>query len=42
VLGAPGKIIRQLTDADIRMLEISGKAYVENGRMFRQKLKGVG
>ena len=42
VLGAPGKIIRQLTEADIRMLEISGKAYVEKGRMFRQKLRVVG
>jgi carbonic anhydrase/acetyltransferase-like protein (isoleucine patch superfamily) len=42
VLGAPGKIIRQLTDADIRMLEMSGKAYVEKGRMFRQKLRVIG
>jgi carbonic anhydrase/acetyltransferase-like protein (isoleucine patch superfamily) len=39
VLGAPGKVVRQLTDDEIRGLEISAAHYVENARRFRQALK---
>lgn len=42
VLGAPGKIVRELKDDDKRVLEMSGKAYAAKGRMFREKLKQVG
>ncbi|MEN3950297.1 gamma carbonic anhydrase family protein [Iodidimonas sp. SYSU 1G8] len=42
VLGAPGKIVRELNEEDIRMLEMSGRSYAEKGRMFRKSLKVVG
>ena len=42
VLGAPGKVVRQLGEDDFRMLEISAKAYADKGRKFRQSLKVVG
>ncbi|HBB55550.1 MAG TPA: gamma carbonic anhydrase family protein [Hyphomonadaceae bacterium] len=38
VVGAPGKIIREVTDADIAMLRASAAHYVENGRRYRQGL----
>lgn len=42
VLGAPGKVVRQLTDDDFRMLEFSARMYAEKGRKFRETLKVVG
>ncbi|MEN3973512.1 gamma carbonic anhydrase family protein [Emcibacter sp. SYSU 3D8] len=42
VLGAPGRIVRELTEADIRQLEKSGQGYAAKGRMYREKLKPVG
>jgi carbonic anhydrase/acetyltransferase-like protein (isoleucine patch superfamily) len=38
VLGAPGRVVRQLTDAQIAMLRISADVYVKNYRRFRQTL----
>jgi carbonic anhydrase/acetyltransferase-like protein (isoleucine patch superfamily) len=42
VLGAPGKVVRELTDDDKRMLEMSAKGYAAKARLFRQSLKPVG
>jgi carbonic anhydrase/acetyltransferase-like protein (isoleucine patch superfamily) len=39
VLGAPGKVVRPLTEDEIRMLEVSGKAYAAKGRLFRNSLR---
>jgi len=38
VMGSPGKIVRQVTDTERRVLEASGAHYVENARRFRQQL----
>ncbi len=41
VIGSPGRIVRQVSDADIRMIEDSARFYVENSRIFKAKLLGV-
>jgi carbonic anhydrase/acetyltransferase-like protein (isoleucine patch superfamily) len=38
VLGAPGRVMRQVTDAQRLMLEGSALHYVENARRFRREL----
>ncbi|MFT7595586.1 MAG: carbonic anhydrase/acetyltransferase-like protein (isoleucine patch superfamily) [Paracoccaceae bacterium] len=42
VMGAPGKVVRQLDDAAIAMLEGSALHYQGNMRRFRDTLKVVG
>lgn len=42
VMGSPGRIVRQVTDIDIKLIEAAAKHYIENGRMFREMLKVVG
>lgn len=39
VMGAPGKVVRQLTEAEIAGLKMRAEHYVENGRRFRNGLK---
>lgn len=39
VMGAPGKIVRQLSEEQIASLTESASHYAENGRRFRQGLK---
>ena len=39
VLGAPGKVVRQLTEAEIQGMQIGAAHYVENARRFRAGLK---
>lgn len=41
VMGSPGKIVRQVTETDIKIIEAAAKFYVENSRKFRSKLLGV-
>lgn len=41
VLGAPGRVMRQLTDAQIAMLKISADVYVKNYRRFRENLSEI-
>lgn len=41
VVGAPGKIIRTLTDAQIAMLKMSAAIYVKNAARFRTDLKAL-
>lgn len=38
VVGAPGRVVRQLTDEQIESLKKSSSGYVENGRLFRKGL----
>lgn len=39
VLGAPGKVVRSLNDADRAMLRRGAQSYVENSRRFRAGLR---
>lgn len=39
VIGSPGKIKRELGDAQKKMLELSAAHYVRNGQKFRSQLK---
>lgn len=38
VVGSPGRVVRQLTDEQIKMLEASAAHYADNGRRYRQGL----
>ena len=38
VMGSPGKIVRQVTEAERRVLEGSAAHYVANGRRYREQL----
>ncbi|HKP61387.1 MAG TPA: gamma carbonic anhydrase family protein [Polyangiales bacterium] len=42
VMGSPGKIVRQVTDAERLVLEGSALHYVENARRFREQLSVLG
>lgn len=42
VIGAPGRIVRQLTEQQIAMLKMSSAVYVQNYRRFQSTLKPVG
>ncbi len=42
VLGAPGKIVRQLDDATVQSLQASAIHYQENMRRFKLEMKPVG
>ncbi len=39
VVGAPGRVVRQLDEAQIAQLRRSSAGYVENGRRFREGLQ---
>jgi carbonic anhydrase/acetyltransferase-like protein (isoleucine patch superfamily) len=39
VMGAPGKIVRQVTDRDLAMMRHACEHYIERGREYRQLLK---
>ncbi len=41
VMGSPGKIIREITDVEIKIIEGSAKHYVENGRRFKLNLVDI-
>jgi len=41
VMGSPGKIVRQVTEAERRVLEASAAHYVENARRFRTQLTQI-
>ena len=41
VMGSPGKVVRDLTDAQIQMLEMSALHYVENWKRYKAGLKRV-
>ncbi|AZU62037.1 gamma carbonic anhydrase family protein [Neobacillus mesonae] len=39
VLGSPGKVVRELTDKDLQMLQMSSESYVQKGKEYREILK---
>jgi carbonic anhydrase/acetyltransferase-like protein (isoleucine patch superfamily) len=39
VVGAPGRVVRQLSEAEQRMLEASAAHYVQNAQRYRQQLR---
>jgi carbonic anhydrase/acetyltransferase-like protein (isoleucine patch superfamily) len=39
IVGAPGRVVRQLTEQQIAMLKISAEVYVQNYKRFRDDLK---
>lgn len=39
VLGSPGKVVRQLTEADIANLRRAAESYVERSQRFRERLQ---
>jgi len=39
VMGSPGKVVRQLTEAQMAMLQVSARHYVENARRYARDLK---
>ena len=41
IVGSPGKVVRELSDAEIVRLEQSAAHYVENARRFREQLVGI-
>ena len=41
VMGAPGKVVRELDDKAIQMLEASARHYQDNMRTFRDQLKAI-
>jgi carbonic anhydrase/acetyltransferase-like protein (isoleucine patch superfamily) len=41
VIGSPGRVVRQLSDTDVRMLEGSAAHYVTNARRYRERLEVV-
>ena len=41
VMGAPGKIIKQVSEPQIQMLQMSAQVYVDNWKRFKNGLKPV-
>lgn len=42
VMGAPGKVVRELTDAEVQMLRLSALHYVENWKRYARDLRPSG
>ncbi|HUF19255.1 MAG TPA: gamma carbonic anhydrase family protein [Burkholderiales bacterium] len=39
VVGAPGKVVRQLTDEEVKMLQWNAEHYVQNYKRYQKQLK---
>jgi carbonic anhydrase/acetyltransferase-like protein (isoleucine patch superfamily) len=39
VLGSPGKVVRELTEKDLQMLQYSSENYVQKGKEYKETLK---
>ncbi|HEY5800687.1 MAG TPA: gamma carbonic anhydrase family protein [Burkholderiaceae bacterium] len=42
IVGAPAKVVRQLTAEDVARLKGSADSYVQRGRLFKSQLKKIG
>ena len=42
ILGAPAKVVRELTEADLKNLASAADSYVQRGGLFRDELERVG
>jgi carbonic anhydrase/acetyltransferase-like protein (isoleucine patch superfamily) len=38
VMGSPGKIVREISEPEIKIIEASAKYYIENGKRFKANL----
>jgi carbonic anhydrase/acetyltransferase-like protein (isoleucine patch superfamily) len=41
IVGTPGRVVRDITDAEVARLEESARHYVENAWRFRQELENI-
>jgi carbonic anhydrase/acetyltransferase-like protein (isoleucine patch superfamily) len=41
VLGVPGKVVREATEADLRYIRHAAQHYVEAGKQYRERAKGL-
>ncbi len=41
ILGAPAKVVRELTEPEMKMIELSALHYMENARRFSDSLRAV-
>lgn len=41
IVGTPGRVVRDITDAEVARLEESARHYVENARRFRRELENI-
>ena len=41
VMGAPGRVVRQISDAEVHVLEGSAAHYVENAKRYRKELRAL-
>jgi carbonic anhydrase/acetyltransferase-like protein (isoleucine patch superfamily) len=39
VVGSPGKVVRQLTEKDLELIQLSIETYVEKGRLYKESIK---
>ncbi len=39
VMGSPGKVVRELTEKDLRMIQMSIEVYVQKGKEYKEILK---
>jgi carbonic anhydrase/acetyltransferase-like protein (isoleucine patch superfamily) len=39
VMGTPGKVVREVTERDLAMIEAISKHYIERGRQYRRELQ---
>ncbi|MFC0522717.1 gamma carbonic anhydrase family protein [Pontibacillus salicampi] len=39
ILGSPGKVVRELTEEDLSLIQMSIDSYVQKGREFKEQLK---
>jgi len=42
ILGAPAKVVREVTDDNIERMRMDTLAYVHRGAMYKEKLKRIG
>jgi carbonic anhydrase/acetyltransferase-like protein (isoleucine patch superfamily) len=42
VLGSPGRVVRTLTDDDVKMIRSIAQHYVDNSRRYQSGLKAIG
>ena len=38
-MGAPGKVVRELTEDHVRMIRMGARHYVDNARRYRDQLE---
>ena len=39
MIGSPGKVVRELTDPEVALLQMSAMHYIKNAQRYRQQLE---